>query len=457
MDSYKWLFHASRYPALPSDTAHRFPLTDSTNHLIVLRKNRFYIVPLSSQPSAAQLQIQFQRIISHAGPKPHPTPLGALTSTNRDAWASAREALLAAHPSNADLLRKIESAMIILCLDDTAPITRQDVSWCTWVGDGRNRWFDKHQLIVYENGRSGFLGEHSCMDGTPTLRMNEFVLGSLALHKADLGPPLSDSTPVDLPHPEELVFTTNEHVRTLVRSAEAKFDALVADHELHVLHYEAYGSNYIKTHKVSPDAWAQLIKQLSFFKMHARLGVTYESAQTRRFKNGRTEVVRSLSSEAAEWVKAMINPSAHKDPTHLRSLFLAAVKRHMTYSSWAANGQGIDRHLFGLKKSLKSDEEVPGLYKDEAYAKSSHWEMSTSQLSSPLFDGWGYGEVVENGYGLAYALGSNYMRWTVTSRKNMRPAEMGHYLAEAATEVRDMMEAAREADSLQKEKGEAKL
>lgn len=144
--------------------------------------------------------------------------------------------------------------------------------------------------------------------------------------------------------------------------------------------------------------------------MHARLGVTYESAQTRRFKNGRTEVVRSLSSEAAEWVKAMINPSAHKvylesththhlltssqDPTHLRSLFLAAVKRHMTYSSWAANGQGIDRHLFGLKKSLKSDEEVPGLYKDEAYAKSSHWEMSTSQLSSPLFDGWGYGEGV---------------------------------------------------------------
>jgi carnitine O-acetyltransferase len=43
------------------------------------------------------------------------------------------------------------------------------------------------------------------------------------------------------------------------------------------------------------------------------------------------------------------------------------------------------------------------------------------------------------------------MRWTITSRKNMRPAEMKHYLAEAAGEVRDMMEAAREADSAQKE------
>ena len=64
----------------------------------------------------------------------------------------------------------------------------------------------------------------------------------------------------------------------------------------------------------------------------------------------------------------------------------------MTYSSWAANGEGVDRHLFGLKKCLQEGEALPELYKDEAYARSSHWEMSTSQLSSPLFDGWGYGE-----------------------------------------------------------------
>jgi hypothetical protein len=64
----------------------------------------------------------------------------------------------------------------------------------------------------------------------------------------------------------------------------------------------------MKTHKVSPDAWAQLIQQLAFFKMHGRLAATNENVQTRRFKKGRPEVVRSLSSEAAEWVRAMINP-----------------------------------------------------------------------------------------------------------------------------------------------------
>lgn len=57
----------------------------------------------------------------------------------------AREALLKASPSNAAALEAIESAMIVFCLDDTKPVTREDASWNCWVGDGRNRFYDKHQ------------------------------------------------------------------------------------------------------------------------------------------------------------------------------------------------------------------------------------------------------------------------------------------------------------------------
>jgi len=71
---------------------------------------------------------------------------------------------------------------------------------------------------------------------------------------------------------------------------------------------------------------------------------------------------------------------------------MRAVSRHTQYAAWAADGQGVDRHLFGLKKLLKEGEPMPEIYKDPTYAKSSHWELSTSQLSSPFFDGWGYGE-----------------------------------------------------------------
>jgi carnitine O-acetyltransferase len=208
--------------------------------------------------------------------------------------------------------------------------------------------------------------------------------------------------------------------------------------------------------------------------------VTYESAQTRKFQLGRTEVIRSASKESKEWAEAMLNPQATVSlPTyscscappsrwltmavqdeHRMSLFRKAVARHLQYAAWAADGQGVDRHLYGLKKLLREGEPVPQIYQDEAFAKTSHWELSTSQLSSPFIDGWGYGEgtyhnfrcpstvlmfsffpVVPDGYGLAYAIGDHYIRWTITSMK-LDTAELRHYLAEAATETKEMMERA---------------
>jgi carnitine O-acetyltransferase len=42
-------------------------------------------------------------------------------------------------------LKAIESDMVIVPLDDTKPVTREAISWNTWIGDGRNRFYDKHQ------------------------------------------------------------------------------------------------------------------------------------------------------------------------------------------------------------------------------------------------------------------------------------------------------------------------
>lgn len=145
---------------------------------------------------------------------------------------------------------------------------------------------------------------------------------------------------------------------------------------------------------------------------------------------------------------------------HRAALFRKAVSRHLQYAAWAADGQGVDRHLFGLKKLIRESEPTPEIYQDESYSKTNHWELSTSQLSSPCIDGWGYGEglsifdisscilltfapffqkVVPDGYGLAYAIGDNYLRWTITSLK-LDTAELRHYLAEAATEIKELME-----------------
>lgn len=51
--------------------------------------------------------------------------------------------------------------------------------------------------------------------------------------------------------------------------------------------------------------------------------------------------------------------------------------------------------------------------------------------------------VVPDGYGLSYSIGDHYIRWTITSLKR-GTAELRHYLAEAATETRFMLERAGE-------------
>lgn len=228
------------------------------------------------------------------------------------------------------------------------------------------------------------------MDGTPTLRMTEFVVGALAQGKLDLGAPRTPDTGSALEPPRELHFELDAPTQQHISRAEADFDALVGAHDMEVLHYEGYGKEYIKKFKTSPDAWAQLVKQLAFHKMFGRPGVCYESAQTRKYQLGRTEVIRTASSESKAWAEAMLN--SQTTVARRADLFRKAVARHLQYAAWAADGQGVDRHLFGLKKMIKEGEPTPEIYADPAYSRTNHWELSTSNLSSPCLDGWGYGE-----------------------------------------------------------------
>ncbi|QRV92663.1 carnitine O-acetyltransferase [Ceratobasidium sp. AG-Ba] len=443
MSSYKWLFNASRYPVKPSDTATKFdPATN--NHIVFIRKNRFFEFDVTGL-STADLTSQIQRIIDAAGPEAAAHPVGALTSENRDTWADARQHLVQ-NAKNAEALKRIESAIVVFALDDTKPVTRDDVSWGCWVGDGKNRWYDKHQFIVFENGKSGFLGEHSCMDGTPTLRLNEFMIATLARGKIDHG---SANARSDLPAPKEIKFELDNTSKTHIQTATKNFGTLVGQHDLHVLHYEGYGKNTIKQYKASPDAWAQLVKQLAFHKMFDRPGVCYESCQTRKYKRGRTEVIRSATVQSGAWARAMLDQNVDDITRH--DLFRAAVKQHLAYAAWAADGQGVDRHLFGLKRMIREGEPTPSIYTDPSYSRSNHWELSTSQLSSEYLDGWGYGEVVPDGYGLSYSIGNDYIRWTATSLKR-DTATLKHYLAEAATETKQMMDRAAKAIAAREKK-----
>lgn len=72
------------------------------------------------------------------------------------------------------------------------------------------------------------------MDGTPTLRMNEFILASLAHNKIDLGPERTVGTGKDLESPKEIKFVLSSQAEAYIKQSEEAFDNLVGAHDLKV-------------------------------------------------------------------------------------------------------------------------------------------------------------------------------------------------------------------------------
>lgn len=61
------------------------------------------------------------------------------------------------------------------------------------------------------------------------------------------------------------------------------------------------------TGKQSPDAFIQMAMQLAYRRMHGRGTPTYETASTRLFLHGRTDVIRTYSEDSQRWVEAVIS------------------------------------------------------------------------------------------------------------------------------------------------------
>jgi carnitine O-acetyltransferase len=164
MASYKYLFNAARIPTSPADVPFAYP--KELNHIVVLRNDRYFKLEVGGR-SASEIAKALEEIKKEADKAPG-SGIGVLCADNRDVWTDARRHLLSISKGNTESIQAIESAILLVCLDDgPSPNTDTERAWSYWAGGldpsaagkGRNRWFDKHELIVDEAGESGFNGE----------------------------------------------------------------------------------------------------------------------------------------------------------------------------------------------------------------------------------------------------------------------------------------------------------
>ncbi|KAI8807159.1 acyltransferase ChoActase/COT/CPT [Cladochytrium replicatum] len=383
-------------------------------------------VDYAKDKSTANLPRVFHEVGADSLQSPAQPPIGILTGGHRDNWATAYEHLSKLSKQNESNLQIIKDALFVLCLDDHSFKKNIDISHKQWFhnGNARNRWFDKAiQLVVASSGRAGVNGEHTPADAVaPGMIFDQMVQNEPAVD------PPSAKADVRLPAPQKLEWDVDGKIDSFIATAQKQATALINDTDSVLLQTDIYGGKYIKEiAKASPDAYLQLLLQLSWYRLHREPTAVYESATIRRFLHGRTETGRTFTREAWAFVQSFDNDNVLYDTK--RELFARSIKAHSKIMDLATTGNGIDRHLLGLSaitfdsSELSYDEAYRNLFGDPLFRRSKQWRLSTSNMSPgrPFYAG--FGTVDPNGYGINYAIGEENIKLSIASKKSSRETD----------------------------------
>jgi len=446
MAQYERLFSTTRIPGEDFDELIKYDSSIS-KHVTVMRKGVYYklfVYDRKGQPLTAQsLEQQLKFIMADA--EQHvdeysemSRSISSLTACNRTEWSRTRSRHFSSGV-NKESLDIVESAIFHVVLE-----TKSFDSWTEqgkhlMHGDGNTFWFDKSfNALFFSNGKMGLNAEHSWGDAPVIGHMSEYNLTNEAYGG------LFDATGHVMPDasikqaalitPQRLVWDIPLELETTIAESLTFARKNGSDLDLIVVEHSAYGKGFIKTCKVSPDAYIQMALQLTYFKdSGGKFALTYESSMTRLYLMGRTETVRPLTMEASDFVRSMSDST--KTNAERIALLRTACNVHQKSYRDAMTGQGFDRHLFGLFVLCK------GLGYDSDFLKEAlmlPWTLSTSQqpqqqiATSPscsdlrfqdmLCPGGGFGPVTDNGYGVSYMFPGDHRFFFHVSSKVSAPA-----------------------------------
>uniref|UniRef100_A0A8C8J2W2 Carnitine O-palmitoyltransferase 1, muscle isoform n=1 Tax=Oncorhynchus tshawytscha TaxID=74940 RepID=A0A8C8J2W2_ONCTS len=432
------MFNTTRIPGIETDFVQH--LSDR-KHLVVYHKGRFFKVWLyygGRHLWPSELETQFQRILDDTTePQPGELKLAALTAGNRVPWARARLKYFSQGVNKASL-EAIETSAFFLSLDDEVhgydpdKLRSLDLYAKSLLhGKCYDRWFDKSfTLIAYKNGKLGVNAEHSWADAPIIGHMWEYVLATDCFHlgyteeghcKGDINK--------GLPPPTKLQWDIPLECQEVIEESYMVAKVIADDVDFHGCLFDEFGKGLIKKSRTSPDAFIQLALQLAQFRDKGEFCLTYEASMTRMFREGRTETVRSCTSESTAFVRAMEDKNTSPSTYMLvrLDLFRKAADKHQNMYRLAMTGSGIDRHLFCLYIMSKY------LSIDSPFLKqvlSEPWRLSTSQTPQQQLNmvdiktfpryvgaGGGFGPVADDGYGVSYIIiGENLITFHISSK-----------------------------------------
>lgn len=477
MYQYSKLFGASR---IPSEDGCVMQLDPNSNHIIVMSKSQFYwfdVLDLDNNLIMLEqdLIVNYTSIIQDSLKTPRnevaKSSFGVLTTENRRVWAKIRSSsTIVDNANNSEILLIIDSALFVICLDDIVLNDLSDLSknmLCglsildkgVQVGTCTNRWYDKLQIIVTQNGKAGINFEHTGVDGHTVLRYVSDIYTDSILSFAQTinsnAPTLwsnanlsnSDTQGDLVTIPRKLEWDLTPDLSLALRFGETRLSDLINQNEFKHLEFKSYGSSTIKKMKYSPDAFVQMAFQATYYALYGKVECTYEPAMTKNFFHGRTEAIRTVSQESNLFVRKFFD-SGIDNKDKLKYLSEACVK-HSEQTKRCSQGKGVDRHLYALfciwkryvaesdasfsstgmanddtivmneisssdsdhtvggnnQQNLKTElNHLPELFADAGWDKLNNTIISSSNCGNPSLRLFGFGPVSANGFGIGYII-----------------------------------------------------
>lgn len=412
MYQYSRLFGTAR---VPTENGCHIGQDPDSKHIVVLCHGQFYWFDVMDDSSdlimtEKDMSINLQTIVDDAQHTPIQEAakgaIGVLTTENRKVWSNLRDIMTRDEGSNnADCLGIVDSALFVLCLDYSEPMSGADlcgnmlcgtsqIEKGVQIGTCTNRWYDKLQIIVCKNGSAGINFEHTGVDGHTVLRFASDVYTDTILRFARTingqAPSLWASTSPDPSKrdpdsfgdvsttPHKLEWDMVPELSIALRFAETRLADLIQQNEFQTLDFHAYGKNFMTAMGFSPDAFVQMAFQAAYYGLYGRVECTYEPAMTKFFLHGRTEAIRSVTPEAVDFIQTFW---AENPPQQKVNALKKACQKHTAITKDCAKAQGCDRHLYALFSVWQK-----ALDEDGAEAASSTG-MSSNGYSSPTYEG----------------------------------------------------------------------
>ncbi len=407
MTQYNTLLSTTRIPGASQDSYLTEP---GSGHVIVMYRGHYYQVEVldtaKNRISTSKLLQQINRIVTNTS-SINPLAVGSLTTLPRRKWAQVRKHLMDLSPENANGLHQIESALAVFEIDEKHHENHAQMFKDVLVGPSWNRWYDKSlQFILSAGSDIGINYEHSGVDGTTLGHMVAYLFQ----HQQPCDDLIDDK---EVMPTNEITFELDDFLKTEIQIAVEESQGDREQLSLQVLPYTSFGKDFIKTLGVSPDSFVQMAIQLAQKKVFNQVFNVYESVMTKQFQGGRTETMRPVTPESLSFVE---NPTL--------SRLRAASEKHVQRINECKNGQGIDRHLYGLKKmheKLFPEAPMPAVFSSPGYLAITTNTFSTSTSSAFGMRYAGYGPSVTNGFAVRYLIFKDRLHFVLSAqlhRKN---------------------------------------